>query len=370
MKSQINVLVTTNLPAPYSVEFFNLLAEKCNLTVVFYHKSSYDRDPSWFGRFPIKFNAKFLDEDSERKGVLSLNKFILSKEYDVCLIYGYGLPIEILAIMTLGVLRRPFIISIDGAILHKENIIKRIIKNIVISRGTLYLSPGKTCDEYLNYYGVKKHVIRRYHFASQHTEDILKSALSENQRKQIKEKLGIHHKKAIISVGNFIHRKGFDILLRAFKGIPENVGLYIVGGKPTEEYKAIIKSEDINNVTFVPHVGKAELEEYYKACDFCVFPTRYDIWGLVVNEALGCGLPVISTDRCVAALELIRDDYNGFIVPIEDVEALNKKMLELINIEDLSRYHLNSIESIQDYTLEIMAEEYYECINELYSHKH
>ena len=101
-----------------------------------------------------------------------------------------------------------------------------------------------------------------------------------------------------------------------------------------------------------------------------MFPTRYDIWGLVVNEALGCGLPVISTDRCVAALELIRDDYNGFIVPIEDVEALNKKMLELINIEDLSRYHLNSIESIQDYTLEIMAEEYYECINELYSHKH
>ena len=55
-------------------------------------------------------------------------------------------------------------------------------------------------------------------------------------------------------------------------------------------------------------------------------PTREDIWGLVINEALAYGLPTITTERCVAGLELIEDGVNGLLVPVGDVEALHQAM--------------------------------------------
>ena len=50
---------------------------------------------------------------------------------------------------------------------------------------------------------------------------------------------------------------------------------------------------------------------YYQAADMLVFPTREDIWGLVINEAMANGLPTVSTDKCVAALEMIKQGENG-----------------------------------------------------------
>lgn len=56
------------------------------------------------------------------------------------------------------------------------------------------------------------------------------------------------------------------------------------------------------------------------AADIFVHPTREDIWGLVVNEAMAKGLPVITTDRCVAGLELIKNESVGRIVPVENID--------------------------------------------------
>ena len=56
-------------------------------------------------------------------------------------------------------------------------------------------------------------------------------------------------------------------------------------------------------------------------------PTREDIWGLVINEALAAGLPVITTNRCGAGLELIKNNENGFLVNVEDIDELYEKIL-------------------------------------------
>jgi glycosyltransferase involved in cell wall biosynthesis len=85
-----------------------------------------------------------------------------------------------------------------------------------------------------------------------------------------------------------------------------------------------------------------------------VLPTREDIWGLVINEALAYGLPTITTDRCVAGLELIRDGVNGYVVPVEDIDALSEK-IKAVLASDLEAMGKAALESVGPYTLENMA---------------
>ena len=65
---------------------------------------------------------------------------------------------------------------------------------------------------------------------------------------------------------------------------------------------------NLKNVYFIPFQNSDIIELYFKAADLFVFPTREDIWGLVINEAMANALPIITTDRCVAGLELIENE--------------------------------------------------------------
>ena len=75
----------------------------------------------------------------------------------------------------------------------------------------------------------------------------------------------------------------------------------------------------------MPFMRKDQLKEYFLISDLFILPTKEDIWGLVMNEAMGYGLPVITTDKCIAGVELITDEINGYIVPINYVEELSNK---------------------------------------------
>ena len=116
------------------------------------------------------------------------------------------------------------------------------------------------------------------------------------------------------------------------------------------------KKLKLDNVFFVGFKSKNELKEYYEAVDIFCLQTRGDVWGLVVNEAMACGLPVITTNRCVAGLELIQDDFDGYIVDAEDYHAVADRIVHLISqpmlLQEMSR---NALEIIKSYTIENMA---------------
>ena len=158
----------------------------------------------------------------------------------------------------------------------------------------------------------------------------------------------------VLAIGQFIRRKGFDILMHAACSLDKDVGIYIVGGEPTEDYLQMRASLGLDNVHFVGFQKKEALSRYYRAADLFVLPTREDIWGLVINEAMAYGLPVITTDRCVAGLELVEEGVNGSIVPVGDDAALAGKMKEILS-SDLEKMGTASLEKIRAYTIENMA---------------
>ncbi|PWL57990.1 MAG: hypothetical protein DBY37_11925 [Desulfovibrionaceae bacterium] len=169
---------------------------------------------------------------------------------------------------------------------------------------------------------------------------------------------------------DFCCLKGFDIVLKAAEKIGKSVDFYIIGGEPSAENKKYKEAHNLSNVHFVDFLGKDELREYYNAADLFVLMTRGDTWGLVINEAMANGLPVITTKRCVAGVELIKDGENGYIIEVDDTEALVNKVLTLRDNEELCRQmSLANINKMQTNTIDQIAKNHIQVLESFFKEK-
>lgn len=326
------ILFLTNIPSPYRVEFFNLLAKHCELTVLYQKKSSDERDEKWRSQASKNYRSIYLKGKSVNTDsaiCLDVVKYLKKGIYDQVIICGIASPTEMLAIEHCQLHGIPYAIEGDGAFYEKGNALKEKLKHHLLSHCNMAFS---TCHEHSKYYmayGVTPEKIHKYPFSSIHEQDIIQ--VSQEDKLAMKKELGITERKMIISVGQFIPRKGFDLLLKASQSFDDEIGVYLIGGQCTPEYAEILKDHPHrDHIHFIDFLEKKELARYYQAADLFVFPTREDIWGLVVNEAMAYGLPVITTSRCNAGLELVQEGKNGYIVPSENIDLLKKVTIEAL----------------------------------------
>jgi glycosyltransferase involved in cell wall biosynthesis len=256
--------------------------------------------------------------------------------------------------MYLRLRKIPFYMEVDGGLIRQERKIKYLVKRALVRLAPMWLSTGRFTTEYLVHYGAEPDRVTHYPFSSLYEENLLPGIVSQEEKRLLREELEIPEHKVVLAIGQFIHRKGFDVLMRAAVSLDKTVGIYIVGGEATEEYRNMKEELGLSNVHFLGFQKKDVLAKFYKAADLFVLPTREDIWGLVINEAMAYGLPVITTNRCVAGLELVENGVNGYIVPVEDEAALAEKMQTAL-ASDLDAMGAASLEKIQPYTLENMA---------------
>lgn len=361
----MRVLYVTNIPAPYKVEFLNELAKLCKLHVLFERKNAGDRHSLWGKENKFMFNYTFMNGikwGSDASLSFEIISF-LKQEWDIIIMAVYHTPTAMIGIEYLKLCKIPFILSTDGGIVKEEFSFKAKIKRHFISAASAWLSTGNITNQYLEYYGAQSDKIYIYPFTSIKKRDVLKKSLNKNEKEVIREKLSINEEIVILSVGQFIHRKGYDTLLNASKNLDENVGIYIIGGQPTEEYLQLKEKLSINKIYFLDFMSKDSLAEYYKAADFFVLPTREDIWGLVINEALAYGLPVITTNKCVAGLEMIKNKEIGLIINSDSTTELENAIKSAIKMN----FNTNKIlEVANKYTIESMAMQHYLIIEHLY----
>jgi glycosyltransferase involved in cell wall biosynthesis len=135
------------------------------------------------------------------------------------------------------------------------------------------------------------------------------------------------HTAKFIFVGHITAQKGADALLRACEKLREKklpfeltlVGSYAGRSDLVEKFKPFGKI-----MGQVPH---AKLGDIYRSMNCFVLPSRYDSFGLVVAEAMACGLPAIVSDS-VGARDLIQNGRNGWVIPSNDSDALYEVMAE------------------------------------------
>lgn len=341
----------------------------CKLTVLFERQNALDREPKWLSYRQTNFKAEYLNGKkfgADSAICFGVTRWLHKEMFDIFIVGGYGTPTGMIAIETLRLRKIPFILNADGGFIRDENKLKFLIKKHFIKVASYYLSSGGITSKFWKYYGAKSPEIYEYPFTSLRRRDILNNPISCKEKALYKKQLQISEGKMIISVGQFIYRKGLDVLLESCNKLPRDYGLYIVGGEPTQEYISVKEKHKFENVHFVGFKSKEELKEYYLASDLFVLPTREDIWGLVINEAMACGLPVISTDRCIAGLELIKDYENGFIVPVERADILAERIGEVLSDEQLAnKMGKASLEKIRTYTIENMAGQHMSVFNNI-----
>ena len=364
----MKILFLLNIPAPYRIDFFDALSESCDLTVLFERTKAANRNDHWLSRRSSRYQTVFLsginagEENAFCPGVIPHLK---KNRYDLIVIGGYATPTAMLAILWMKLRKIPYILNADGGYTKPDNKIKRAVKGFFIGGADAWICSSETTKAYFVSYGADGKRVFVYPFASLTASDIKAAVPAKREKDHAKKSLGITEDKAVLSVGQFIPRKGLDILLKSWLYMPENYGLYIVGDEPTDAYIYIRETLGLKHVHFVGFIEKDVLARYYTAADLFVLPTREDIWGLVIGEAMAYGLPVITTDRCVAGLTLV-DDTNGLLVKSEDSDAVHDGIKKILSDEkDLKRLSQASLEKIKPYTIESMAKRHAEIFDQL-----
>jgi glycosyltransferase involved in cell wall biosynthesis len=162
-------------------------------------------------------------------------------------------------------------------------------------------------------------------------------------------------------VGRLVREKGVFDLLDAYGRlaveIRERVALVLVGeGGARGELEMKARTIAPGRIMFRGFKQRNQLIAEYALAELFIFPTHTDPWGLVVNEAMACGLPVIVTDVAGCSKDLIEEDGNGYVVPARDPAELARAMAAIVcNRERRARMGKRSLEIIANYSPERCA---------------
>ena len=224
-----------------------------------------------------------------------------------------------------------------------------------------FVVPGKSAAAYLRTFGIPEDVIFTAPNAVDNDFFAGAAKAARAQAENLRANLGLPER-YFLFVGRLIPDKGVLLLLDAYAGLGESlrreVGLVLAG-----EGQARAQCEDragkilTGRVVFSGFLHREELAVHYALAECLVFPTFSDTWGLVVNEAMACGLPVIVSDVAGAGLDLVRGGWNGKVVSVGELDGLVSAMRELAgdsaNREKMAR---NSTEQIAKYTAQHWAD--------------
>lgn len=174
----------------------------------------------------------------------------------------------------------------------------------------------------------------------------------------------------ILTIGRQIPKKNFLVLLNAYHlYISSTVNpkeLILVGDGP--EHESLVefsKQNDLKTVTFLPFKSQDELKNIYQKADYFILPSRHgETWGLVVNEAMVSGLPVIVSDQVGCASTLVKDGVNGYTFSPNDVYELADLLIKMDELGAKERREMGerSKEIINDWGLDRFCQGAYDAI--------
>jgi glycosyltransferase involved in cell wall biosynthesis len=150
------------------------------------------------------------------------------------------------------------------------------------------------------------------------------------RRAELRGRLGIADDEvAVVCVARLIEQKALGTLLRAAADAGPPVVVVLVGDGPERQRLEALSAELRSRVVFTGSIAWEGIIEAYVASDVFALVSRHETWGVVVNEAASCGLPLILSDHVGAAQDLLRPGENGVLVPPDDLAATTAALREL-----------------------------------------
>lgn len=358
------VVIITNIPSPYRVDFFYYLQE--NIKEYEFHviySSPFNKTRKWH-----------VDESRIQNSVYLKSKRIKIKkrydELDYIIPYGVGSaldrlkpdivvameynPTVLLAMHWCRKHKVKYISWTDGTLYAERNLKKPHMwaRKYIINRADAFIGSSSASLETQVAYGADRNKC----FISYLTVDI----------KKYLTKKAAYGSKKMVYVGSLIQRKGLDLLLDAMAHTDNQIKLVIVGtGREKEELEKQAERLSISDrIEYRGFLEGEALRACYEECDAFVLPTREDCYGLVILEAMCASLPVISSKYADGAADLIVPGENGYITDPDDAKAfaeiIDRLMLDSQSLEKMGKA---SYERAHEFSFEHVADGFVAAIN-------
>src|SRR3954463_12408022 len=334
----VRTTILTPIMAPHRIALFNALAamDDVDLSVIYLART----DPSrrWLSHeSDMRFRHRLLREHLRLKrgeSYIHLTSGLLqtlrSANPDVVVGGGWDQLAYYEALLLRSTLRASFLWWVESNLRDRrpEGRMLRAIKRRLLSSVDGVVVPGQASLRYVEELGALPHRI----WVAPNAVD------NDRFTERSGDRIGRTGPVRFLFAGRLESAKGIATLLDAWTRVRTDAELLIVGaGSLDAAARGRVASADMPPVRFVGHLGRDEVADAYAAADVFVFPSVSDPWGLVVNEAMAAGLPVIATSAPGSVDDLVVDGDNGRVVEPFDPGPLTGAMHELADDEGLRR---------------------------------
>ena len=265
-----------------------------------------------------------------------LRQLMASGGYRLVHLAGWGgHPVLPMALILARCYRIQVSVETDTPLAVGQSRLKSLLKALVMPLWfrlpALFLPGGRRQAALLKHYGVEE---SRMAIVGM-TVDVaaIIRHIDSADRKAIRQTLGVaEHEVVILYVGRMEPLKGIHELLEAFQRLHQARGftrLLLVGEGSLSGWLQSLAA-GTPGVLLAGRLSGAPLLDMYAAADFLVLPSHFESWGLVVNEAMAAGLPVVVSERAGCVDDLVQEGHNGFRVPPYTSTALEAAMHRLV----------------------------------------
>jgi glycosyltransferase involved in cell wall biosynthesis len=283
---------------------------------------------------------------------------LVKGRYEVLWLHGYNFGVHVLAAATMRLRGLPIMFREEQTLMHPRGVLKAAAKEVALRalfRGSFGLYIGSESKRWFEHYGVSRDRLFAVPYAVDNERLRRAHAELAPDRAKLRRSFGLPEDQPLfLTVSRLVPKKQPLALLEAFRRARQRVGcsLLIVG---TGELEEVIREETarrhIPDVALAGFLRQSEVPRAFACADAFVLFSRYnETWGVVVNEAMNFGLPVLVSDKVGSGTDLVHDGYNGYVIAVEDVEALSDHMVRIAEDPELrERLGRRSLEIIADW---------------------
>lgn len=240
---------------------------------------------------------------------------------DLVIANGYTQPLYRLGARLAKRAGTPTALRLDSVLFGGSllrDVAKRLLFALYMKRTyDLFFGVGSLTLDYLRAFGVPAERTGLFPYAVDVEDFRARSRLAPEEREAMRARLGMPAgARVVLSLAKFSPREAPWDLLRAFARLdPEDLWLVLAGDGPE---RLALERQAGPRVVFPGYIPYPELPALYAAADLFVHPAREERWGVSVQEALACGLPVIASSRVGAVFDLVEPGGNGFLYKAGD----------------------------------------------------
>lgn len=343
------LVIVTEIISPYRIPLFNALAHnsEVDLHVIFLAETDPNLRQWRVYKDEIRFSHEVLP--SWRKNLAGLNvllnrgvaRALRNAKPHAVLCGGYNYLASWQALVWAGAHNVPFLLWSESNLheLRGGYALVEFLKSEFIGRCDAFVVPGQWAAEYLHAHKIREEVI----FTAPNAVDndrFASAAMTVRKNADARRRELSLPGRYFLFVGRLVREKGVLELLSAYAQLDQNlraeVGLVFVGdGVCREQLQEQAASVSTGEIRFAGFAHREQLAAYYALADMLILPTYTDTWGLVVNEAMASGLPVILSRAAGCGPDLVKENCNGLFIPPRDVSALALAMTKLACHPDL-----------------------------------